>query len=580
MSPSADLIDPPTDRPSVSILKRLAIRLHIRAFFRAIVHQRIVGIVALMTCMIAPGAAAQSLELLYELSSYLSDQFGRSVSSIGDLDGDEVADVVVGMKYDIPNRVYVFSGSDGEVLDTLVSPSTGVRFGWSVDGVEDIDGDGWSDVMVGAIHEKPDSCPSYWASGRAYAFSGKSGLPIHVIESPNDEEGGQFGWIVRGVGDVDGDGTEDLGVGTPWEDPGSSPKEAGRAYVFSGSTGELIHAFASPSEEFQGFFGCSMAGLGDIDGDERSDLAVGAYGEDADSTLIDAGRVYIFSGSTGQLLYVLSSPSAEWSGYFGWSAARVDDLDGDGMHDLLVGAPWEDPGTSPGLAGKAYVFSPATGELLHQLSSLNEELNGFFGKTVSGMGDIDGDGIGELVVGAPGEDPGGSPENAGRAYVFSGLSGELLCTLTSPNDEEGGYFGSAISGFKTDGGGGPELIVGAPGEWEERGRVYVYGTAVRIHETGSRSPVEFSLRVVEMPIVTFPTRFLLTLPADDELSVFLFDLLGRRAMNLYEGSLPAGNHLMSWDGLLANGMRATSGTYICHVRGRTRVACSRVVIVR
>jgi len=97
----------------------------------------------------------------------------------------------------------------------------------------------------------------------------------------------------------------------------------------------------------------------------------------------------------------------------------------DGKADVIVGAPTEDPGSSPDDAGRAYVFGGATGDTLFSLKSPFEESNGRFGRSVSGTGDVNMDGKADVIVGAPTEDPGSSPDNAGRAYVF-GFPGVII----------------------------------------------------------------------------------------------------------------------------------------------------------
>ena len=124
----------------------------------------------------------------------------------------------------------------------------------------------------------------------------------------------------------------------------------------------------------------------------------------------------------------LTSLNPEALGNFGVSTAGVPDLDGDGRGDVLVGA-WRENGGAED-AGRAYVFSGVTGARLRTLASPNPELDAQFGRSVAGVPDADGDGQGDLLVGAPLEDGGAS--NSGRAYLFSGATGELLRTLVSP----------------------------------------------------------------------------------------------------------------------------------------------------
>jgi hypothetical protein len=362
------------------------------------------------------------------------------------------------------------------LLHGLASPSPEPEgnFGVAVSGVPDTDGDGLGDLLVGASGEDDGVSPIN--AGRAYVYSGATGDLLHTLRSPNEEEFGFFGSGISGVPDVDGDGRGDLLVGASREG-----FEAGRAYIYSGATGDLLHELSSPNAEADGFFGSAVSGVGDVDGDGRGDLLVGAWGEGAGPGPDGEGRAYVFSGASGMLLYTLATPYPG-EGQFGRSVSGVPDADGDGRGDLFVGAPEEGPGASPALAGRAYVFSGATGDLLYELASLNEELGGQFGTAVSGVQDVDGDGRGDLIVGSW-EDPGASPEFAGRVYVFSGASGEPLHTLTSPGEERNGFFGDAVSGLDdVDSDGRGDLLVGAYGENPgtspySAGRAYVFSGA-------------------------------------------------------------------------------------------------------
>src|SRR5690606_16999294 len=107
---------------------------------------------------------------------------------------------------------------------------------------------------------------------------------------------------------------------------------------------------------------------------------------------------YVYSGATGALLYALASPHAGYQSWFGFAVAGVPDLDGDGRGDLLISAPAESHAAQND--GRAYVFSGATGDLLHTLTSPNPFSGGNFGGAVAGLDDLDGDGRGDLLVGA------------------------------------------------------------------------------------------------------------------------------------------------------------------------------------
>jgi hypothetical protein len=448
-----------------------------------------------------------SAQVLYTLSSPNEEpygQFGSSVSGAGDVNGDGCADIVVGAIQEDPGqspynsgRAYVFDGQTGTLLHMLVSPNeeTGGYFGKAVSGSGDVNGDGYDDVVVGAHGEDTGSSTSW--TGRAYVFDGQTGNLLNSLLSPNEEEYGYFGISVSGAGDVNGDGYDDVVVGASGEDPGSSPRAAGRAYVFDGQTGDPLHTLISPNEEVDGYFGRSVSGSGDVNGDGYDDVVVGADAEGPGSSPPFAGRAYVFDGQGGILLRTLVSPNEEFHGHFGGSVSDAGDVNGDGYDDVVVGAHGEDTGSSTSWVGRAYVFDGETGNPLHTLASPNEESDGCFGISVSSAGDVNGDGYDDVVVGARWENPGTSPEDAGRAYVFDGLTGSLLHTLVSPNEESNGNFGDSVSGSgDVNGDGHDDVVIGAyredPGSSpEDAGRAYVFdGFLIPVELTGFTASVE------------------------------------------------------------------------------------------
>jgi len=396
-------------------------------------------------------------------------ELGASVSGVPDADGDGRGDVLVGAPTEDhafvnAGRAYLFSGATGSLLQIFVSPSFELsgEFGWSVSGVPDADGDGRGDVLVGARRETV----GFAGAGRAYLFNGATGALLRVFVSPNGEFDGQFGYSVSGVPDADGDGRGDVLVGAFGESGGT-----GRAYLFSGDTGALLRTFVSPNPTVSGFFGFSVSGLPDADGDGRGDALVGAKNESGGAT--EAGRAYLFNGANGALLRTFVSPNPQFGGHFGESTSGAHDADGDGRGDVIIGARSEDGGASS--AGRAYLFSGDTGSLLRTFVSPNPQANGFFGFSVSGVSDADGDGRGDVIIGARSEDGGAS--SAGRAYLFSGDTGSLLRTFISPNAEAGGSFGFSVSGTPdVDGDARGDAVVGADlenGAATDAGRAYL-----------------------------------------------------------------------------------------------------------
>jgi len=431
-------------------------------------YSRILFVPFVFVILSSIGSVQATVTELISPNQGFSYNFGNSVSGIPDVNGDGRGDVVIG-EHQV-DRAYIFDGSTGLRLRTLVSPNqeTDGYFGNSVSGIADVNGDGRGDVVVGAFSENLGISHD---AGRAYIFDGSTGAPLHTLVSPNLQGGGEFGYSVSGVPDVNGDGRGDVVIGALVE------FTRGRAYIFDGSTGLVLHTLVSPNAQLYGDFGYSVSGVPDVNGDGRGDVVIGARRELYSGSPSQAGRAYIFDGSTGAFLRPVSSPDAESSGRFGLSVSGLSDVNGDGLGDVVVGT-LEDPGNIFN-AGSAYVFDGATGALHRKLVSPDGQDSGHFGHSVSGISDIDGDGLGEVVVGAPYEDLGPGLTEAGRAYIFDASTGVLLHTMISPNKEGAGRFGFHLSGVPdVDADGRGDVVVGAhfedPGASpSDAGRAYI-----------------------------------------------------------------------------------------------------------
>ncbi len=332
----------------------------------------------------------------------------------------------------------------------------GDRFGAAIANVGDVDLDGTADLLIGA--------PRAWVSGdrtgRAYLYSGRgSGGRFFSGEKTRD----RFGASVAGAGDVDGDGAPDFIVGAPESDGNGA--DSGKIYVYSGASYFLL--FASLGRTSGEFFGDTVAGGLDANGDGHSDILVAApyY----DGLFADSGRVDLISGSDGSLLASIEGKHS--SDQLGLFIAVVDDLDGDAVRDFFVSSLQDASGA--GDVGETALYSGATAKEILSLSGAGTDNR--FGASVAGTGDLDSDGIGDFIVGSPRY----QDQVYGRAFVYSGATFTEL--LAFSDGKETDNLGASVAGAgDVDGDGIPELVIGAPLASESgvaAGKVFVLNSA-------------------------------------------------------------------------------------------------------
>ncbi len=293
------------------------------------------------------------------------------------------------------------------------------RFGASVASVGDLDGDGVPEFIVGAYFQ---STP-LGQNGVAYVYSGATQTVLRSHEAVIHAD--WTGWSVAAVGDMDLDGVPDYAIGHPQYDW----PVFGRVTVHSGATGNLIQEWIGT--ESLGFFGSSVAGAGDLNQDGVPDVLVGAiYGGGGN------GSAFAYSGADGTILHQYHATTGN---YLGQAVANAGDVDGDGVDDMLIGAPNTNVGGA-GAAGEAFVYSGATGALIYQYQGADQLDH--LGRAVAGVGDLNGDGNDDFAIGMPSRELGGVSK-AGSVFVYSGVDGSELYRLDGEAADN--LFGSAIA---------------------------------------------------------------------------------------------------------------------------------------
>ena len=357
------------------------------------------------------------------------DQAGYAVASAGDVDGDGLSDLLIGTLLGGTNgKAYIVLGSslgttatiDLSTADYIFEGDPSGSAGRSVASAGDVDGDGLDDVLIGN--------PSHQGGlGRAALVLGSSLGSTTTVSLVNADYvftgNAYFGGSVVSPGDVDGDGLSDLLIGQEYGD---------NAYLFFGASLGTTTSFTENDADYDFSSGTqtsfSLQGSGDFDGDGLADIISGTYLNSGNS---GAAFVHLAASlATTTAIDLTTSADYEFQGensgdMAGYTMGSLGDLDGDGLDDLLVNAVMYSAGTNT-YEGAVYIILAAsfTSSGPVNLSTADYKLVGETagdeaGASFASAGDIDGDGLPDLLIGGKGDDTNGT--NAGAAYLI--LSG-------------------------------------------------------------------------------------------------------------------------------------------------------------
>ena len=448
----------------------------------------------------------------FRITSENSGVAGQSLSAIGDINGDGLADVLVGdptidgtSAIDL-GRSYVVYGKKNTNTVSLTDVAAGTggfalsgtqrsdNVGFSVSGAGDINADGYADLLLTSTENGLE----YVVFGKANNSSVsmaliEAGLGGYAITAPRSDPYINSGVNVSSAGDVNGDGLADLVFGTPASVLGS-PNTAGTAYIVFGKTTNTKQTFGDIANGSGGFMvtsdvnaeqlGGSVSGAGDVNGDGLADVIIGAYFASPDGKS-RAGKSYVVFGKTNNTTPVNTTDLMNGKGGFvingeatsdgsGFAVSNAGDVNGDGLADLLVGAYINNPNGVTD-AGRAYVvYGKATAAPV-ELSEIAKGNGGFainggasndlLGWSVSAAGDINGDGLADLLMGI------GRLAIGGRAYVV--LGGTQYATtmdfLGTTNDDTlngttaAETFAAGLGNDTLVGNGGADVMMGGAG---------------------------------------------------------------------------------------------------------------------
>lgn len=457
---------------------------------------------------------------------------GTSVAGLGDVNGDGFGDILIGAPgmNDSKGRCFLFFGrsSDDWYKDMGLSEANvtfipdaggldteGCLFGYATAGAGDINGDGYNDILIGAPNQKEDEYYPPWVyAGRAYAYLGRpteDWSTNMTLEDANvvfrgSNEFWRFGFSVSSAGNFNsdvhggnGNDIDDILIGAWGAEDGTNDLYTGRTYLFCGNPAwspfdhytidldildgdePIVYLYGEDASDFSGF---AVTGVGDVNNDQYDDIVIGAPHDEEGGT--DAGQVYLIFGRpvTDFITIPLSAADASFLGedegdQVGRSVSGAGDVNNDGYNDILLGAPYNEEGGTD--AGQAYlIFGKPTNQWQSDISLsqanasfIGEDSSDLAGSSVTGVGDLNKDGYSDILIGAPGDEEGGT--DAGQTYLILGRSTAnwgMNMNLFEANASFVGERSFAQSGLAVAGAGDVDndgfgdILIGAPNDDE------------------------------------------------------------------------------------------------------------------